>query len=217
MNDDSENSARGAPRAARRRARTRADLLAAARRVFAARGFHDASIAEITATADVGVGTFYLHFRDKDEALRTLVQEGLAEVRDRLAAAVGDAPLERTLPLVLRILLREAYERRDLFAIALGSGTRPGLEARAALVDYLDTTLEAAAAFGLLEGYDIPLLARLLSGVVIQATLWGLDQDEPSPDVVAAQVLRLLRDGLPPALLTDSADDGDKSGDREGV
>jgi len=217
MNDDSENSARGAPRAARRRARTRADLLAAARRVFAARGFHDASIAEITATADVGVGTFYLHFRDKDEALRTLVQEGLAEVRDRLAAAVGNAPLERTLPLVLRILLREAYERRDLFAIALGSGTRPGLEARAALVDYLDTTLEAAAAFGLLEGYDIPLLARLLSGVVIQATLWGLDQDEPSPDVVAAQVLRLLRDGLPPALLTDSADDGDKSGDREGV
>lgn len=163
------------------------------------------------------MGTFYLHFRDKDEALRTLVQEGLAEVRDRLAAAVGNAPLERTLPLVLRILLREAYERRDLFAIALGSGTRPGLEARAALVDYLDTTLEAAAAFGLLEGYDIPLLARLLSGVVIQATLWGLDQDEPSPDVVAAQVLRLLRDGLPPALLTDSADDGDKSGDREGV
>ncbi len=220
MNEDSENSARpggAAPRTARRRARTRADLLAAARRVFAARGFHDASIAEITAAADVGVGTFYLHFRDKDEALRALVQEGLAEVRARLVAAVGDTPPERSLPPFLRSLLREAYEQRDLFTIALGSGTRPGRAARAALADYLDTMLEAAAARGLLEGYDVPLLTRLLSGVVTQATLWWLDQDEPSPDVVAAQVLRLLRDGLPPALLTDSADDGDKSGDREGV
>jgi len=143
----------------------------------------------------------YYDKADKDEALRALMQEGLAEVRDRLAAGVGDAPPERTLPLVLRILLREAYERRDLFAIALGSGTRPALEARAALVDYLDTTLEEAAAVGLLEGYDIPLLARLLGSVVTQAILWGLDQDEPGPDVVAAQVLRLLRDGLPAALL----------------
>lgn len=223
MNDNSVNGDRPGgrgTRAARQRARTRAALLAAARRVFAARGFHDASVAEITAAADVGVGTFYLHFRDKDEALRALVQEGLAEVRDHLVAAVGDTSPERSLPPFLHTLFREAYARRDLFAIALGSGTRPGRAARAALIDYLEGMLAAAAHRGLLEGYaedDVPLLAHLLGGVVTQAILWWLDQDEPGPEAMAARVLRLLRDGLPTALLMTDVGDGDRdSGRRDG-
>src|SRR5713226_1175453 len=52
-------------RVARRRARVRADLLAAARQVFARRGYQDATITEITQLADVAMGMFYLHFRDK--------------------------------------------------------------------------------------------------------------------------------------------------------
>ena len=59
MNDNSQtHEYEGQPRVSRKRARTRAELLAAARQVFAARGYHDASIAEITQLADVGVGTF---------------------------------------------------------------------------------------------------------------------------------------------------------------
>jgi len=50
----------------RRRERTRQDLLAAATRVLAEKGLHRTKIADIAAAADVGVGTFYLHFPDKD-------------------------------------------------------------------------------------------------------------------------------------------------------
>ncbi|TMB75533.1 MAG: helix-turn-helix transcriptional regulator [Chloroflexi bacterium] len=68
MNDDSQTTEQdGQRRNTRRRTRTRAELLLAARKVFAERGYHEANIAEITQAADVGVGTFYLHFRDKDE------------------------------------------------------------------------------------------------------------------------------------------------------
>jgi AcrR family transcriptional regulator len=198
-----ERPAAGPTRAERRRTRTRAALLAAARRVFAERGFHDTSIADITAAADSGVGTFYLHFHDKDDVLRTLVQEGLDEVRARLAAAVGDTPRHLSLPRFLPLLLREAYTRRDLFAIALGSGTRPGLAARAALADYLENVLDDAARRGLLQGYDVPLLASLLSGMVAQSMVWWLDHSEPNPEDAAAQMLRLLREGLPSALVGD--------------
>src|SRR5438132_14402293 len=79
----------------RRRARTRADLIAAARRVFAARGFHEASIADITAAADVAVGTFYVHFRDKEAVLAAILDEGLGEFRAHVAAVVMGTPPER--------------------------------------------------------------------------------------------------------------------------
>jgi AcrR family transcriptional regulator len=63
----------------RRKARTRAMLLAAARRLFAAKGAEATTIAEIAEEADIGVGSFYNHFRTKDEVLAALLSEALSE------------------------------------------------------------------------------------------------------------------------------------------
>src|ERR1051326_9334179 len=79
-------------RISRKRARTRTELLAAARKVFAAHGFHEASIAAITSQADVGVGTFYLHFGDKDEIFATLLEDGLRDIRAPAAPAAERHP-----------------------------------------------------------------------------------------------------------------------------
>src|SRR5437763_2059453 len=111
LTNENENQGRGA----RRKARTRTDLLAAARHVFAARGYHDASIAEITQLADVGVGTFYLHFRDKDEAFHTLLEEGFREMREQITNTLQQGQHRPTIPLVIRTIFRHAYEKRDLF------------------------------------------------------------------------------------------------------
>ena len=53
----------------RRRERTRQDLLAAATGVLAEKGLHRTKVADIATAADVGVGTFYLHFPDKEALL----------------------------------------------------------------------------------------------------------------------------------------------------
>jgi AcrR family transcriptional regulator len=206
MNNDSiieKNSEQG--RGARRRARTRADLLAAARRVFAARGYHDASIAEITELADVGVGTFYLHFRDKDEAFTTLLQEGLREIREQVLAAVGERPQEQALAVVIRTILRHAYERRDLFQISLSGGGQVArtFRAQAWLAEGLTQVLEAANARGLLKGYTLPLLARFITGMITQGIVWWFEHDEPGPDLMTEQVLHLLSHGLPAQLFFD--------------
>ncbi|HWF57805.1 MAG TPA: TetR/AcrR family transcriptional regulator [Candidatus Dormibacteraeota bacterium] len=67
--------------------RTRSRLVAAGEEVFGRRGFHDASIAEITQGAGVAQGTFYLYFESKRDLLRAVVEERGHELRATLARA----------------------------------------------------------------------------------------------------------------------------------
>ena len=55
--------------------RTRSRLVAAGEEVFGRRGYHDASIAEITQGAGVAQGTFYLYFDSKRDLMRAVVEE----------------------------------------------------------------------------------------------------------------------------------------------
>jgi AcrR family transcriptional regulator len=202
--DTSGENERG--RGARRKARTRADLLAAARSVFARRGYHEASIAEITELADVGVGTFYLHFRDKEDIFTTMLSEGLAALREQVSAEIQLAAPERnTFPIAIRAILRHAYERRDLFQSVLSAERRLSrtLQAQSDMSEGFTFVFKTAQARGLLEGFDVALLARFVSGIVMQAIVWWFEYDEPGPDEMAEQVLRLLRQGLPPQLLAE--------------
>lgn len=71
--------ASGVNRLDRRKARTRAALIAAARQLLARDGGADVSIQEITDLADVGFGTFYNHFATKTELFEAAVAETLDE------------------------------------------------------------------------------------------------------------------------------------------
>src|SRR2546429_8281777 len=54
---------------------TRRRVLEAAEQVFGDKGYHDASVTEITRAAGVAQGTFYLYFRGKKEIFLDLVGE----------------------------------------------------------------------------------------------------------------------------------------------
>jgi AcrR family transcriptional regulator len=69
-----------ANRAQRRRLRTRAAVLAAARELFASQGVGATTIQDITEAADVAKGSFYNHFDSKDAVLRAVVEETLGEL-----------------------------------------------------------------------------------------------------------------------------------------
>jgi AcrR family transcriptional regulator len=71
-------------RVERRKARTRAALLAAARTLFASRGMEQTTIAEIAAQADVATGSFYNYFSTKEQLLEALLEDELARQRDLL-------------------------------------------------------------------------------------------------------------------------------------
>ena len=70
----------------RRKARTRAALLAAAQRLFGEQGFDATTVAEIADAADVAIGSFYNYFDTKDALLGALLHETLAEHLRRMEA-----------------------------------------------------------------------------------------------------------------------------------
>lgn len=60
----------------------RAQLVAAAREVFGKKGYHDATVDDITRSAGVAKGTFYLYFDEKREIYYELVRTFLQHVKD---------------------------------------------------------------------------------------------------------------------------------------
>src|SRR5881397_4076583 len=72
---------RASNRFERRRERTRQELLAAATRVLAEKGLDRTKVTDIAAAADVGVGTFYLHFPDKEALFDAVVEETVRRLK----------------------------------------------------------------------------------------------------------------------------------------
>lgn len=70
-----------------KRARTRGALIDSAIEIFARHGLEAARISDITMHAGLANGTFYNHFRDKDE----LASETTAAIAHEIARAVDDA------------------------------------------------------------------------------------------------------------------------------
>ena len=82
-----------AARAGGRQARD--ELLTAALRVFARRGYRQAGVDEIAAEAGYSKGALYWHFSGKEELLMALLEERIdAPVRDRVVL-LASAPAER--------------------------------------------------------------------------------------------------------------------------
>jgi AcrR family transcriptional regulator len=205
MNEDSHQAAIAlSPRALRRREQARQTLLVAARQVFAAKGYHDATIAEITQAADMSVGAFYLHFHDKEAAFRTILEQGFAELRATVQAAFT-ANEHPNLTTLLHIILRAAYAQRDLFRIALTGNERPlrAMRAQVTLIETITDLLEQAQMSGILaSSTPAPLLARFVAGSISQSIAWWFEHDAPLPDDMVAHLTTFLGDGLPAALFT---------------
>ena len=69
------------PKTARGR-RTLRQLLDAAAEEFGEKGFHEASISQITQRAGVAIGSFYTYFDSKEEVFTALVRDLSGQVRD---------------------------------------------------------------------------------------------------------------------------------------
>ncbi len=127
--NEQENTVEEGPagRKARERARHRREILAAAERVFAERGFHATTMELIAREAEFSVGTLYNFFANKDalyaELIDTIGEAFLSEVEQRVLPL--DSPPEALRSMVdLRLDLMERH--RGLFRMVLeqSSGAR---------------------------------------------------------------------------------------------
>jgi AcrR family transcriptional regulator len=117
-----------------RAATTRGGLLDAARDVFTASGFAEASIAEVVSRAGASVGSLYHHFGGKGELYLALFEDYQQRQETRAAEAVRAARKQQeTDPVALFVAGSRAYldgcwVERDLARLFLAGGGPPGFE-----------------------------------------------------------------------------------------
>lgn len=95
-----------------------AEILEAARKVFARKGFEQTTVDDIAAAAGVAKGTLYLYFRSKREIYLAALREGvlaLQEESDRRMSAALNAPDKLRAFISTRV--RYSEEHRDFFRI----------------------------------------------------------------------------------------------------
>jgi len=156
---------------------TRALLLDAARRLFAARGFTGTSTEEVVRQAGVTRGALYYHFRDKRDLFRAVVedQQQRLVVRVQQAAATASDPWQG-LRTGLHAFLDACMEPdvRGIVLVdapsALGWAAWRELDARygyGLLRDGMQALIDA----GLLDPQPVEPLAHLVLGALSEAGL----------------------------------------------
>jgi AcrR family transcriptional regulator len=151
----------------------RTQLLAAARAVFAKKGYEEATVSEIVARAGVAQGTFYLYFPGKESlagAFAEVISERFAEVAAERSARCRS--FDTALVRVFEAAYLVADEHRDIFLV----GNR-GLE----LVEDFDEWMNRTAP-----------AREWLEGFVRE---WQ-EQGAIDPRVRPAVTARVLRDAL---------------------
>lgn len=95
-----------------------AEILAAAHRVFADKGFHEATIDEVAKSAKVAKGTVYLYYRSKRELYRAALKRGVLEMLERTRASVEAADsTEAKIHAFIETKVQYFDENRDFFKI----------------------------------------------------------------------------------------------------
>ena len=156
---------------------TRAALIAAGRRLFAARGYAAVGTEEIVREAGVTRGALYHHFAGKRELLAAVYEQIESEITEQLAASVvpgasvletlqrgADEFLDHCLePEVQQIVLLDApavlgWEEWREIGLKYGFGL-------------VEETLKAAMEAGLIENQPSRPLAHLVLGAIDEAAL----------------------------------------------
>jgi len=160
----------------RRRERTRRELLAAATRVLAAKGFHDTKISDIAAAADVGVGTFYLHFPDKETLFDAVVDDTVVRLKATVDAARAHAADARDEMLAANAaFFRFAQENREVFKIVFGHAAAYNdliRRAQALFIADIEKTVRTGIARGLFAPLEPALVAQAMVGMATQMISW---------------------------------------------
>jgi AcrR family transcriptional regulator len=181
--------------------RTRQKILSAAEEVFGERGYEAASIVDITRSAGVAQGTFYLYFPSKKAVFAELVEELGAMLRRTLAAAV------------VELHDRLEVERAGLHAFLVFVQQHKNLYRIIRQAEFVDEQLYRAYYRKLAKGYEEGLARAMKAGQVRKldpeavayalmgifdflGMRWVLWEGKLPPKRVLDDVFAMVREGL---------------------
>ncbi len=180
---------------------TRGRLLNAAKKVFSERGYHNAQISHIIDEAGVARGTFYLYFKSKEEIFKELLEEVVAELKERIKPVeLSDDPVEQVAQNFERII-EFALEEKELARIVLQRNCDPELsritdEFFESVVSFISSSIEKGISMGLLRECNSELLARAVVGAIKETILGLLDKEEVDIYGIAKELVKLGAQGV---------------------
>jgi AcrR family transcriptional regulator len=161
----------------RRRLQTRKMLMQATLQLVLEKGYDAITIQNITDQADLGRGTFYIHFKDKEEVVWTMFQDLYQEMEQK-----AHQQLDRNMPQVeyygLLNIFRHAEKNRDLYRLMFGGQGSALLTVR--VQDFLAKTFlfdirnapdPKEINFSLPEEIE----AQILTGMISRLLFWWLE------------------------------------------
>ena len=190
--------------------RTLRRLLDAAGEEFGVRGYHETAISHITQRAGVGLGTFYVYFKSKEEVFRALVADMGARTRHALSESVKDAPnrleaerlgIQAYLEFVRthKSLYRVVMEAQFVAPEAYRAYYRVFSEA------YRQQLSQAAARGEISEGDDEVRVWALMGASTFLGLKFGVWEDAADVSAVSAAASDLMINGLAPRAKKDKA------------
>jgi AcrR family transcriptional regulator len=182
-------------------ARRRRQLLGVALRVFAAEGYHNASMNDIAVEAGVTKPVLYQHFTSKRELFTELLTDVGRDLQDRITKAVASATGPREMvELGFAAYFTYVDRHRDAFQLFYGGGLARDDEF-AELVNQTERTLAALVA-GLIEIEGLSasqrqVLGHGIVGMIEGASIhWLRSNSDADPQMLAHQLADLAWRGL---------------------
>jgi AcrR family transcriptional regulator len=181
-------------------AATAEQLLAAAREVFESRGYVATTVGAITEVANTAHGTFYLYFRNKEDAFCQVVARAADDLY-REATAPGGGDAYTWLEASIRGYLRVYSAHRGLWRCLLegmhhsAAVEQMWLELRRPFMDRIERSLERLGGTGSIRPLDPRPTAHALGAMVEWSAFCQVELGEPGgPDVSLDGLARTLTD-----------------------
>lgn len=185
------------PSNARKRSQleTRRRILESAARVFYQNSKKEARVADIAAGAQIAVGTFYLHFKDKNSVLKTLMRAALSNLKEEIAS--NQTNHDSTVANKMAALASFVEKNPELAALLFdGSNlsTIPGQEALDFLIASQKKSLLEGVADGVYRGdLSMNVSARAMVGSLVFVLGWWAKNIESATNSEIVTALTTIR------------------------
>ncbi|MEA2469944.1 MAG: hypothetical protein QOE38_943 [Thermoleophilaceae bacterium] len=192
----------GGGRREERKAQNRAKLLVAARKVFAEKGYGEATARDIVRETDLASGTFYNYFNDKQDAFMALLDEMGEKGRALVRAQRRDRKqsLEQRVENAYRAYFDWAVEENDLFEVFRRNAgviaLLPDREQFELGISELIEDITAWAEAGDLPQADYEYLAIAAVGMGFQIATHLVERDPPDVEGAARFCTRMFMGGV---------------------
>lgn len=164
---------------------TRAALIAAAREMFAERGYGEVGMEEVVRAAGVTRGALYHHFGSKSDLLEAVYEQIEAEITEKIAAGAltGSNPLEAMhagVEMFLDVCMEPEVQQVVLVDAPAVLGWQRWREIAGRFgLGLIEASLQAAIDAGQIGEQPVKPLAHVLMGALDEAALYVASSSDP--------------------------------------